>query len=410
MNKNTTELKRVSLIASHNSRIQCFLDKFKKTEKQIRFKNCAVLRMELVPLNALETRVTISMVYPGELEVKEQQKDKMYYTTSSSAQFGGDDELDNTVIRIESDVNRIENRIENCEKTRTCPLSLKKMFQMKKKKQTGIQETEFKDIETTIDEKTLQNLLNLKPSDVDRPYVFYMVRHGQAEHNVYPAVQLIRKKDTSLTESVGHKQAINAGIALAEIIQMYNDSTVNYTFCSDLLRTRHTLLDIYKGIRKVNEAIQLPSKMVVLPCANELSYFKNENCDSLTSKEALARFAAENFPGCDMKQIQDTNGSCIQIKDPESGLTMEIDWSFYTPFYGNAFRNTIGKTQTMHCRDTTMIAMAVKYILQDTTPLSEFIKDRKTTNEGSKGGRHTKRKRKTKKTRKTRKIRKTRKR
>jgi hypothetical protein len=121
------------------------------------------------------------------------------------------------------------------------------------------------------------------------------------------------------------------------------------------------------------------------------------------SKEALARFAAENFPGCDMKQIQDMNGSCIQIKDKESGLTMEIDWSFYTPFYGNAFRNTIGKTQTMHCRDTTMIAMAVKYILQDMTPFSDFIKERKTISEGSKGGRHTKRKRKTRKTRKTRK-------
>ena len=37
MNTNTTEVKRVSLIALHNNRIQCFLDKFKKTEKQIRF-------------------------------------------------------------------------------------------------------------------------------------------------------------------------------------------------------------------------------------------------------------------------------------------------------------------------------------------------------------------------------------
>jgi Histidine phosphatase superfamily (branch 1) len=398
---NETESKRVSLIASHNSRIQCFLDKFKETEKQVRFKNCAVLRMELVPLNAPETQVNISMVYPGELEVKEQQKNKMYYTNLSAVQSGVGDSED--VIRIESNITRSE----NCENTRSCPISLKKMFQ--KKKQKGIQEVEFTDIKTRIDERDLQNLLNLKPEDLDRTtYVFYIVRHGQAEHNVYPAVQLIRKKDTSLTESVGHRQAINAGIALAEIMQMYNDNTVNYTFCSDLLRTRQTLLDIYKGIQSTNVNIELPSKMVVLPCANELSYFKNANCDRLTSKEAGARFAAENFPGCDMKQIQDTGGSCIQIKDVDTGLTMEIDWSFYTPFYGNAFRNTIGKTETMRCRDTTMIAMAVKYISQDFRPLNKFVEDRKTTSENSKGGRRTT-KRNRRKTGKTQKKRKTRK-
>ena len=390
-NMNSNNQKIVSLIASHNSRIQCFLDKFKKTEKQIRFKNCAVLRMELTRLNALDTDVTISMVYEGDLEVKEKQKSKMYYTSPHASQFGSDDL--NVVYRIE-----------DCTKTNTCPSYFKKMFQ-KKKKQEGIQEIDFTDIKTVMNERALQNLLNLKPSDINRNYVFYIVRHGQAEHNIYPAIQVIRKKDTSLTEIVGNKQAVNAGVALAEIIKVYNDSTINYTFCSDLLRTRQTLLNIYKGIQSTKVNIGLPSKMVVLPCANELSYFKNANCDTLTSKDAGAKFAAENFPGCDMKQIQDTNSSCIQIKDGETGLTMEIDWSFYTPFYGNAFRNTIGKTQTMRCRDTTLIAMAIKYISQDTSMLNVFIEERKSVKMDAIGGKMRKRKshkkKRTKKNKKT---------
>ena len=387
--------KVVSLIASHNSRIQCFLDKFKKTEKQVRFKNCAVLRMELTPFEDEDnsTNVNISMVYPGELEVNEQQKDKVYYTTPSldNIQLGG------------------QKTLEKCEINKlTC---LKNTCLNKK-----IKEVEFKDIETVIDEKTLKDLLNLKPNDIEYKYVFYIARHGQAEHNVYPAIQLVRKKDTSLTASIGIQQAMTAGMALSKVMKSYNESTVNYTFCSDLLRTRQTLLNIYKGFKSTIEGgkIKLPDKMIVLPCANELTYFKNANCDARTATDVFAKFAAENFPGCDMKQIKDANSHCRQMKDEDgkvdTGTKINVDWSFYTPFYGNAFRNT-RKKGTLHCRDTTMIAMAVKYISKNQTSIDDFVKERKTDSESkSKGGKTRKLKRRSmKKNQKNQKNQKTRK-
>jgi broad specificity phosphatase PhoE len=378
----------VSLIASHNSRIQCFLDKFKKTEKQVRFKNCAVLRMELTPAENERTAVKISMVYPGELEVNEQQKDKVYYTIASSdnIQSGGQ-----------------KTPLEKCEINKlTC---LKNTCKNKK-----ILEVEFADIVTVIDEKTLRNLLNLKPSDIKYKYVFYIARHGQAEHNLYPAIQIVRKKDTSLTAPIGILQAINAGMALSKVMKSYNETTVNYTFCSDLLRTRQTLLNIYKGFKSTTEGkeIKLPDKMTVLPCTNELSYFKNANCDALTAKDAGAKFAAENFPACDMKQIKVAN-PCRQMKDEEgkvdTGIKINVDWSFYTPFYGDAFRNTRKKGR-LHCRNTNMIAMAVKYISENSTALSEFVNERKTDSKKnkSKGGKtrmQTKRIMRTKKNKKS---------
>jgi len=375
----------VSLIASHNARIQCFLDKFKKTEKQVRFKNCAVLRMELTPYTEKSASVKISMVYPGELEVNEQQKDKVYYTTPSldNIQLGG------------------QKTLEKCEINKlTC---LKNTCLNKK-----IKEVEFTDIETVIDEKTLKDLLNLKPNDIEYKYVFYIARHGQAEHNVYPSIFATpksfkeakqkfvpRKKDTSLTAPIGILQAVNAGMALSNVMKSYNESTVNYTFCSDLLRTRQTLFNIYKGFKSTTygREIQLPDKMTVLPCTNELTYFKNANCDARTATDIGAKFAAENFPGCDMKQIKDANSPCRQMKDEgkiDTGITIKVDWSFYTPFYGNAFRNT-RKKGTLHCRDTTMIAMAVKYISKNKTTLDDFVKERKTDSESKSKGGKTKR-------------------
>lgn len=365
------ELKIVSLIASHNNRIQCFIDKFIKTDKQVRFKNCSILRVELKPINAIETNLNVVMVYEGELDVKEQQKDKLYYTVPYSPQVGGDE-------------------TDDCKKTNTCPLFPKNLFK-KKEKQKGIQEVEFNEISMVLDEQTLQNLLNVKPTDIDRKNVFYIVRHGQAEHNIYPKIQVIRKKDTSLTDIIGNNQAVNAGRALSILLKLYNESTINYTFCSDLLRTRQTILNMYKGIYLTDKDINLSSEMVVLPCANELSYFQNSNCDFKTASDNSAKFAAENFPKCNMNEIENSSSPCIQVKDDETGVTISIDWSFYTPFYGNAFRNTIGKNQTMHCRDTTMIAMAVKYISRDMSiGINDFINERKSDNVGGKSRRRRK--------------------
>jgi len=45
----------------------------------------------------------------------------------------------------------------------------------------------------------------------------------------------------------------------------------------------------------------------------------------------------------------------------------------------------------LHCRDTTMIAMAVKYISKNKTTLDDFVKERKTDSESKSKGGKTKR-------------------
>jgi hypothetical protein len=75
MNKN----KIVSIIASHNSRIQCFLDKLNPNTTKTRFQNCAIIRLSLT-----SEKVDLEMVYSGELNEKEIVKlsnSKPYYTT-----------------------------------------------------------------------------------------------------------------------------------------------------------------------------------------------------------------------------------------------------------------------------------------------------------------------------------------
>ena len=75
--KNTDKI--VSLIATHNNRLQCFIDliyeylSFKKDEGKIKFKNCAILRLEFDVYN-----LKLELVYDG--EVKNSDKN-LYYTT-----------------------------------------------------------------------------------------------------------------------------------------------------------------------------------------------------------------------------------------------------------------------------------------------------------------------------------------
>ena len=64
--------KIVSLIFSHNSRMQCFIERFKKEgmkSQKIRFKNGAIIKLVVK-----HGWITPSLVYEGELDDKETKK------------------------------------------------------------------------------------------------------------------------------------------------------------------------------------------------------------------------------------------------------------------------------------------------------------------------------------------------
>ena len=130
-------------------------------------------------------------------------------------------------------------------------------------------------------------------------------------------------------------------------------------FTSDLYRTRQTLSEIQGQWRKdLIRTDYIPKIPVILPCASEVAGVgKNGDCDSSVS--ITQKMARENYPKCKIGTLN-TWG-----KDDCYG-----NWSVYLDFYGQKMR---GQTDTitgslfksrksiprMHCRDTTLLAMAV---------------------------------------------------
>ena len=182
---NDDDDKIVSLIGSHNSRIQCFLDNINPSAEKIRFQNCAIIRLEIS-----DASLNLHLVYSGELQKGETpKKTKPYYSIEETG-----------------------------EAYKTYPNIIDK----------------------SLDESDFTKLKINKTSLVGKTYVFYIVRHGQGTHNIKSNSNWHMTYDTSVTDA-GKSQAINAGKSLSGI------KIVNW-FSSDLLRTRETIAGIIKGM------------------------------------------------------------------------------------------------------------------------------------------------------------------
>lgn len=359
---------RTSFIVSHNNRIQCLVDSihhhfgfFPTPAGKIRFQNCVVLKLEIGP-----TRAGLSMIYSGELSDKERSKvsnDKPYFVNDKFA----------------SDVGYV--KYPTMEKT---------------------------------DEPTIIQIRNaLKLPPLQDTHVFYLIRHGQALHNQKVngiSSTLGMSLDTPITKEgtqSGQQQAIRTGEFLKSVGIIVNKGDI--IFVSDLLRTYETA----KAITSIIGDGGL-SQFIVLPCANELSDSGvRGNCDLVTSHNFIgSKIARENYSSCVVK-----NG----IFEPNK-CNLNVDWqSIYLPFYGNSVR---GQEDTVtgyitfkrsainrikeHCRNTTMISMALFYYSlkgvfgyeNRSQALKKYIEDNKhdgpiSTNTWRVGG--TKRKRKNKK-------------
>jgi hypothetical protein len=182
-------------------------------------------------------------------------------------------------------------------------------------------------------------------------YVFYLIRHGQAAHNLLKGFKDkittqgfgSTYKDTSLT-SAGVEQAIEVGKKLKTIL---GQKKIDYLFASDLKRTRQTLYNILTGLS--DDSLLKHKQINILPCSHEVSYTANKNCDAnqgyLTPNE--------NISLCDPFKND-------QFCQNEKGNT--ASWNYYTRFYGTGTRKSPGKYQPQQCRDTDMIKQAIIYI------------------------------------------------
>jgi hypothetical protein len=171
--------------------------------------------------------------------------------------------------------------------------------------------------------------------------VYYLIRHGQGTHNVTSGAtkkynQVFGEADAELT-NIGIQQASDVGDKLADLLR---DTTVNYIFVSDLIRTQQTAATLYKQLS--SKDVNVTKKLVVIPCSHELTYSRQ---------------------GCDGNQWgvpKENMTNCIQNKDCQRMVyDIPVDWSLYNAFYNGTRRSG---TSDNKCRTTNMIVSSVAYM------------------------------------------------
>jgi len=189
-------------------------------------------------------------------------------------------------------------------------------------------------------------------------YIFYLIRHGQGEHNVLKGMSKkwgalavsSTYKDPSLTNT-GVQQAIEIGQKLQVILDQQNQK-VDYLFASDLKRTRQTL---YYILQPMDSDPALRNKQInILPCSEELTYTANKNCDS--SQWATPN---ENISLCNPFKDYAKAGLPNLCQNERGNYA---SWKNYTAFYGTGTRSNPGKYKRQQCRDTDMIKQSILYI------------------------------------------------
>ena len=235
-----------------------------------------------------------------------------------------------------------------------------------------INEDNFKNINAGINRLELPEKIF---KDVDE-YVFYIGRHGQAQHNL-DAVSELKKAnlrqaahqitDTDVT-NLGKEQAFRAGENLTKILKK-NKENINYVFASDLMRTRQTIENILKGMNSSGgNDFFFPKEIIILPCSHELKFNSKGLCDKKPSVLSFNNvFTRENNPKCSKtthcieNNITNPDSDCnrIQIIDEDSKnkivRKIPLQWDFY-------FEKNENKMRKMDCSKTNMIKLAIEYI------------------------------------------------
>lgn len=318
MNINIPEPPVNCLLITHNNILQCFIERQRvilgqpNDERKIRFKNCAIL---CLTLNLTLYNFIIELVYNGQLSEDEEHNvstRRPYYVTLKPQI------ISEGLVPFETIKGRIS------DETRALNLLPNDLVQLKDKFKTD----------------TIK---------------FYIVRHGQAEHNEkkWNKAGFSLKLDTTITEE-GARQATASAEALKEIL---GNETIDIVCASDLQRTRQTALPFISQFHILGLSYFLP-KIVIMPCANELNISGNNgDCYEQSSKASVfvSKSARENYPAC-------TPDTCPNIR-LQKDVDVDIDWSLYSLFYDNKMRSYPNLTDKPNCKDTNMVSMTVFYLL-----------------------------------------------
>ena len=387
-NVQNSKPKIVSLIFSHNSRMQCFMERFKISEnkEKIRFKNGAIIK--LVVENG---EITPSLVHEGELDEKETKKiveKGAYYTKNETTKNSNVTNLTNKLKKNIIEKLKKESTSVSTQNGNTVIIPKKYNENAKKilnknllSKKINLNER-FKIFNNYFEPKNLSILKYLtkeKTIDIDpnQTYEFYIIRHGQGIHNGvhwFTKAKEGKYKDATLTD-IGKEQAGRSGEALNEILG--SGDKVNYLFATDLRRTRETLVEVLGKL--TNQQNLKNPNIIILPCSHEISVEKdkilnlgvkiNRSCDALEAW-STSKAAKENFPVCTKAIIntKNNNNECVK----KGGYP--IDWSYYLAFYNNSMRGERASAR-LHCRNTNMIIEALNIIKNGTNVIEQYKKN-----------------------------------
>ena len=273
-----------SIITTHQARLRCFLHKYvinDNNNKMNRFQNGCIIKFTINPKT-----IEIELLYNGEID--EEKADYVYYVKPGTK----DTKADEGKYQIQE-----------------------------------------------LPKITVNNDLNLRSQNT---YTFYLIRHGQAEHNLLKGIQKVVgvHKNTNLTD-IGILQAENSG---KEMVSILNNTKINYLFASDLSRTHQTMNHFIKNIPQDN---LLNKEIIVLPCSHELKYVDGSKCDG---NQGYTPTPNENISTC-------TNETCKEIEG------IPVNWNYYDIFYGEGTRNSPGNNR-QHCSSNNMIELAIELIHQ----------------------------------------------
>lgn len=320
------------LMVSHQGRMQCLLASLGLIDKaKIRkFKNCAIVSLKFEKQDSTIS-IRCEMVYEGQTDPGED-KSYTYYGTKKQREYSPEGFL-------WGKYKRWEKRLKDDE-----------LFE-----QVQID---------SINSNTLLTNFNLLPKDIEIPTTIYLMRHGQASHNIERDM-LKSYTDAELTEE-GIDQANTAAQNFVKPTSTFkNFDTI---FVSDLKRTSQTAgvfvnkFNTLEHTQLNSDAPSPPTQIdaVILPCSHEITLPKGtfvglRECDNeyrlVDSPNELSR-----------KCFDVNNGDCntLNVKGPvkNDGIRIKRDWTLYDTFYANNRRGSLTRGNRVYCENTNMISMA----------------------------------------------------